>query len=247
MEIVAAGRGYSWSLIMLKVRHASQRGQANYGWLDTRYTFSFADYYDSEHMGFSVLRVMNEDKVAPGRGFGMHPHRDMEIVTWVLEGGLEHKDSLGHGAVLRPGEAQRITAGTGIQHSEFNPSKSDAVHLYQIWLLPDRPGHPPGYDQKPFPTEGRQGRWQVIVSGDGRDGSLTMHQDASIRVATLPAGQSLEYQFGRGRNGWLQVLRGGVTLKSTALQAGDGLALSEEPVLAVMAVSDAELMLFDLP
>ncbi len=229
---------------MIKVRPASERGGGDHGWLKTRHSFSFADYHDPAHMGFRVLRVINEDHVAPGQGFGTHPHRDMEIVTWVLSGALQHRDSLGHGAVLRPGEAQRITAGTGIQHSEFNPSPDEHVHLYQIWLLPDRRGHAPGYAQKPFPAEGRAGRWQIIASPEGRDGSLTIQQDAVVLVADI-AGPPLAHTFGAGRHGWLQVLRGSVRAGGEALSAGDGLAISGEPTLSVEG--EGEVMLFDLP
>lgn len=173
---------------MITKRPAQERGGGNHGWLDTRHTFSFSDYYDPEHMQFSVLRVINEDRVSPGKGFGTHSHRDMEIISYVLEGQLEHKDSLGHGAILRPGEFQRITAGTGIQHSEFNPSKSEGVHFYQIWLLPDKQGHMPGYEQKPFPESGRQGKLQLVASPDGRGGSLSIHQDAQIYLSSLKPG-----------------------------------------------------------
>src|SRR5437016_6639477 len=176
---------------MLKVRHSSERGHFDHGWLNTYHTFSFADYFDPKQMGFRSLRVINEDRVAPGQGFGTHGHRDMEIVTVVLSGALEHRDSLGNGEVLRPGEVQRMTAGTGIRHSEFNPSSAEPVHLYQIWLLPERAGLTPGYEQKAFPDADKHNRWRVVASRDARDGSLTIHQDATISLAKLDAGQDL--------------------------------------------------------
>ncbi len=232
---------------MLTIRPAAERGGGNHGWLNTRHTFSFADYQDEAHMGFRVLRVMNDDQVAPGQGFGMHGHRDMEIVSYVLSGALEHKDNLGHGEVLRPGEVQSITAGTGVRHSEFNPSPTEPVHFYQIWLYPDRQGHEPSYAQKAFPAEERQGRWQTIVSPDGRDGSLTVKQDASIQLADLASGQQLTHTFAPGRHGWLQVLRGDATVGHAAVHTGDGVAISDEATLTVSSATGAEVMLFDLP
>ncbi len=232
---------------MIKLRPAGERGGRDHGWLNTRHTFSFADYHDPNQMGFRVLRVMNEDRVAPGRGFAPHGHRDMEIVSYVLTGALEHKDSLGRGAVLRPGEVQRISAGTGIEHSEFNGSAVEPVHFYQIWLLPDRPGHSPNYEQKAFSPEGRQCRWQAIVTPDGRDGSISIHQDAKILLADLQAGGEVTYPFDSGRYGWLQVLNGEVALGATTLQAGDGAALWDESGVALQSPSRAEVMLFDLP
>jgi redox-sensitive bicupin YhaK (pirin superfamily) len=232
---------------MLTLRKASERGHADHGWLDTWHTFSFADYYDPAHHNFRVLRVMNDDKVAAGQGFGTHPHRDMEIVTYVLEGELAHKDSMGHQATLTPGEVQRITAGSGIQHSEFNPSATKPVHLYQIWLMPDAKGHTPGYAQKAFPKEGRTGRWQTIVSKDGREGSITIHQDAVIQLAELASGQTIKQLFAPGRYGWLQVLRGQATVSGLAVSAGDGIAIAEEQEIEVAVQGSAEVMFFDLP
>jgi redox-sensitive bicupin YhaK (pirin superfamily) len=197
-------------------------------------------------MGFRSLRVINEDHVAPGMGFGTHPHRDMEIVTYVLEGALEHKDSMGNGEVLRPSEFQRMTAGTGITHSEFNPSPDEPVHLYQIWLLPDRKGRTPSYEQKSFDKSGRKDRWEVVAAPDGRDGSLSIHQDATIQLADLSAESRLEYPFAAGRHGWLQVLRGKVDVDGQSLAAGDGVAISDEPALALASSKGAEVMLFDL-
>jgi redox-sensitive bicupin YhaK (pirin superfamily) len=232
---------------MISVRPAAERGGGDHGWLNTRHTFSFSDYQDEAHMGFRVLRVINEDRVAPGQGFGTHAHRDMEIISYVLEGALEHKDSLGHGAMLRPGEVQRITAGTGVRHSEFNPSETEPVHFYQTWLFPDRQDHKPDYAQKAFPAGGRRGRWQTIISPDGWDGSLSIHQDASILLADLLPGQGLSHTFVAGRHGWLQVLRGEVAVGPTTLRASDGAAISEEAVLALESPGGAEVMLFDLP
>jgi len=231
---------------MFVVRPARERGCFDHGWLKTCHTFSFAGYHDPRYMGFESLRVINEDHVAPGMGFGTHPHRDMEIVTYVLEGALEHKDSMGNGEVLRPSEFQRMTAGTGITHSEFNPSAEEPVHLYQIWLLPDRKGHTPSYEQKSFEKSGREGRWQVVASPDGREGSLSIHQDATIQLADLRAGKELEYSFAGGRSGWLQVLRGKATLDGNALTAGDGVAISDEAGMALSTEAGAEVMLFDL-
>ena len=232
---------------MLKKRPANERGGGDHGWLNTRHTFSFNDYYDPEYMGFRVLRVINEDRVAPGQGFGTHGHRDMEIISYVLSGALAHRDSLGHEAVLRPGEFQCMTAGTGIRHSEFNPSETEPVHFYQIWLLPDGPGHTPRYDQRSFPEDERRGRLRLVTSPDGRDGSLKIHQDAEVYLATIGPGDRVTHDLRPGRYAWLQVLRGAVELNGTALAAGDGAAVAEEPSLAVTAAVPAEVMLFDLP
>jgi redox-sensitive bicupin YhaK (pirin superfamily) len=231
---------------MFHVRKSAERGHLDHGWLDTYHTFSFSEYHDPQYMGFRSLRVMNEDRVAPGQGFGMHAHRDMEIVTVVLEGALEHKDSLGHGAVLVPGEVQRISAGTGILHSEFNPSTSEAVHLYQIWLLPAAKGIEPGYEQKALPSKGRQGRWQLVASPDGRDGSLSINQDAELSQAVLGEDQSLAYPLRPGRHAWLQILRGAATVGGQSLGAGDGVAISEEKEVALRATLPSEVLLFDL-
>jgi quercetin 2,3-dioxygenase len=231
---------------MITVRLSNDRGHLDHGWLDTYHTFSFGSYYDPEQTHFRALRVMNEDRVAAGHGFPTHPHRDMEIVTYVLEGALEHRDSMGNGEVLRPGEFQRMTAGTGITHSEFNPSPSEPVHLYQIWLFPDRQGHVPSYEQKRFDAAGRANRFQLVASPDAADGSLRIHQDAWIHLATLEAGRELSAEIAAGRHAWLQVLRGAVTLNGAELQAGDGAAVSDERALAVAADSAAEVMLFDL-
>jgi redox-sensitive bicupin YhaK (pirin superfamily) len=231
---------------MFRIRHADERGYFDHGWLRTYHTFSFADYYDPEHISFRALRVMNEDRVRPGHGFGEHGHKDMEIVTYVLEGALEHKDSLGNGEVLRPGEFQRMTAGTGIRHSEFNPSKTESVHLYQIWLLPERLGLEPSYEQKVIPAEQRANRLRVVASPDGRDGSLKIHQNAEILLSTLSSQAAVSHTFQPERHGWLQVLRGSVEANGHELTVGDGLAISEEPKLDIVAKEDSEVMLFDL-
>ena len=231
---------------MIRIRRSAERGAANHGWLDTRYTFSFSDYQDPDHVQFRALRVMNEDRVAPGAGFPTHGHRDMEILTIVLEGALAHRDSLGHGETLRPGEVQYMSAGTGIRHSEFNPSTTEPVHLYQIWILPDRPGHEPGYGQRRFDEAGRANRWQVVASPDGREGSLAIHQDATVRLADLADGQALEHPLAPGRHAWLQVMRGAVDLGGQALAEGDGAAVSGEAGLEVRGVGGASVLLFDL-
>src|SRR5262245_46185330 len=231
---------------MFNIRKSADRGHFNHGWLDTYHTFSFSDYYDAAHMGFRSLRVINEDRVAPGAGFGMHGHRDMEIVTWVLSGALEHKDSLGHGEVLRPGEMQHMTAGRGIRHSEFNPSASEPVHLYQIWLLPRANGLSPSYTQKSFTPQGRTGRWQLVASPVGTEDSLKIEQDARIYLANIDPSTELAFDLAPGRHAWLQVLRGSVTLGSNDLTAGDGVAISDELELKVTATAPTELMLFDL-
>jgi redox-sensitive bicupin YhaK (pirin superfamily) len=231
---------------MLQIRKANDRGHFNHGWLDTYHTFSFADYYDPAHVGFRALRVINEDRVEPGMGFGTHGHRDMEIVTYVLEGALEHKDSMGNGSVLRPGEFQRMSAGTGIRHSEFNPSATEPVHLYQIWLLPARNGIQPTYEQKFFGEDGKLGRLQLVASPDGAGGSLRIHQDARVFLSKVDAGQSVQHAIPTGRHAWLQVLRGSVAVNGSALESSDGVAVSNEAVLTVTGESPAEVMLFDL-
>lgn len=231
---------------MLQIRRSTDRGHADHGWLDTRYTFSFANYFDPAHVQFRALRVMNEDRISPGQGFGMHGHRDMEILTYVLEGALEHRDSLGNGEVLRPGEFQRMSAGTGIRHSEFNPSADQSVHLYQIWLLPERHGLAPSYEQKSFPVEGRTDRWQVVASSDARDGSLKIHQDARVHLANLDGGKTLMYRLESGRHAWLQVLRGKVRVNEETLAAGDGVGISAVSELTMAAEEAAEVLLFDL-
>lgn len=231
---------------MIRIRRAEDRGAFDHGWLKTAHTFSFGDYRDREHISFRSLRVMNEDWVEPGEGFGTHPHRDMEIVTYVLEGALEHKDSMGNGSVLQPGEFQRMSAGTGITHSEFNPSKTEPVHLYQIWLYPEQKGILPSYEQKSFPAEERHNRLRLVASRDGRDGSLTIHQDAAILLGTLEKEAHVSYPLSEDRHGWLQVLRGSVTLNGQRLNSSDGAAVSAERQLDIEAIEAAEVMLFDL-
>jgi quercetin 2,3-dioxygenase len=231
---------------MITLRPADERGHADHGWLDTYHTFSFSSYRDPRHMHFRALRVMNEDVVAPGQGFGTHPHDNMEIVTYVLSGALEHRDSMGNGEVLRPGEFQRMSAGTGITHSEFNPSASEPVHLYQIWLFPEQKGIEPSYEQKRFDEAERHNRLRLVASPDAADASLTIHADARVYLASLDAGQEVTQQLAAGRHAWLQVLRGAVTLNGQPLATSDGAAVSEEATLTIGAAEDAEIMLFDL-
>ncbi len=232
---------------MLEFRPASARGRADHGWLRTHHTFSFASYLDPAHMGFSDLRVINEDFVRPGAGFGTHPHRDMEIVTVVLDGALEHRDSMGHGEVLRPGEVQVMSAGRGITHSEFNASDREELHLYQIWIRPREEGVEPRYEQRSFDPKMRRGRWQRVVSPDGADGSLWIHQDASLSLGELAEGEGLEYGFGPGRDGWLQVVQGRVRLQERELSAGDGVGIHAEPEISLEGLAPSStLMLFDL-
>ena len=231
---------------MIMVRASEQRGHFNHGWLDTYHTFSFADYHDPEHMHFRALRVINEDVVAPGQGFGTHPHRDMEIITYVLDGALEHRDSLGNGSIIRPGDGQRISAGSGILHSEFNPSPMDPVHLLQIWILPEQKGIEPSYEQKAFAPEDKQGKWKVIAERIPADGAVTIHQDVKLSVASLEAGGQITYALAKGRHAWIQIARGSVTLNGTALKQGDGAAVSQETELAITAGQASEILLFDL-
>lgn len=231
---------------MITHRKSGDRGHFDHGWLDTYHTFSFADYFDPKHMGFRTLRVINEDTVKPGEGFGTHPHRDMEIITYVTTGALEHKDSMGNGSVIAPGEVQRMSAGTGITHSEFNPSKKERVHLLQIWILPEKRGVKPSYEQKVFPEETRRNRLRLIASKDGREGSVTIHQDASLYACFLSSGESVRHGFGPDRYGWLQVIEGEVSLDGEVLKAGDGASLSGESEAKMTARKDAEFLFFDL-
>ena len=231
---------------MIDVIRSDSRGAADHGWLQSKHTFSFADYYNPSMMGFGKLRVINEDWIEPGKGFGTHPHRDMEIVTYMVDGALEHKDSMGNGSVIRPGELQRMTAGTGVLHSEFNASEEEQAHLLQIWILPEQNGLEPGYEQKLFPAEEKHNRWRLVGSRDGRDGSLTIHQDIALSSAVLDAGTSIDYSFDGRRRGFLQVVRGAVEAEGQELAAGDALAIVDQPSIAFRATSDAELLLFDM-
>ena len=231
---------------MITVRPANQRGHEDHGWLDTRHTFSFADYHDPKHMGFRELRVINEDRVQPRQGFGTHSHRDMEIVSYVLEGAHEHKDSLGTGSVIRPGDVQRMSAGTGVSHSEFNHSANELVHFLQIWILPEREGLAPSYEQKHFSAEERQGKLRVVASPDARDGSVRIHQDVELYASLLRSGESVAHTLRPGRHAWLQLARGHCTLNGTQLEAGDGAAISGETSLQLSGARDAEVLLFDL-
>ena len=233
---------------MIDIRHAKERGAANFGWLDSRHTFSFGDYYDAKQMGFGPLRVINEDRVSPGQGFGTHGHKDMEIISYVLEGALEHKDSIGTGSVIRPGDVQVMSAGTGIRHSEFNHSKTEPVHFLQIWVVPDRQGIAPRYEQKAFPDVDKRRKLRLVGSSDGRDGSVVVHQDVRLFAALLNSGEQVTHSLQSGRKGWLQIVRGAVTMNGHDLAAGDGAAVTGEPALTVTAKVDAtEILLFDLP
>jgi quercetin 2,3-dioxygenase len=232
---------------MITLRPAAERGHANHGWLDSHHSFSFADYYDPRHMGFRALRVINEDRVAPGRGFPSHPHRDMEIVSYVLEGALEHKDSIGTGSVIRPGDVQRMSAGSGVVHSEYNASRDEPVHFLQIWLLPERRNLPPGYEQKSFSEDEKRGRLRVVASRDGRDGSVTVHQDVTLYATQLSRSESVVHQVSPGRHVYVQVARGAVDLDGQMLLAGDGAMLSDASSLTLSGASDgSETLLFDL-
>lgn len=231
---------------MIRLRSSRDRGHFDHGWLDTYHTFSFGDYQDRDHMGFRALRVINEDVVAPGRGFGMHGHRDMEILTYVLSGALEHSDSLGHREVIRPGEVQRMTAGTGIRHAEANPSSDEPVHLLQIWIFPERDGLEPSYEQVPVDMSAARRGWSLIASADGRDGSTVVRQDVTVWASTPGPGGSVGYELKPGRHAWLQVARGAVTLNGVPMKAGDGAAVSDETSLTVSAEDAAEVLLFDL-
>ncbi|MBS0197845.1 MAG: pirin family protein [Planctomycetes bacterium] len=231
---------------MITLRPSAQRGHFDFGWLDTYHTFSFGHYHDREWMGFRSLRVINEDVVAPGGGFPTHPHENMEIITYVLSGSLAHRDSTGGVATISPGEVQRMTAGSGIQHSEFNASKTEPVHLMQIWLRPASRGLTPGYDQKLFPMEGRRNRLQLLVSPDASEGSILINQDARLYGSILDAGAKVSLPLAPGRHAWVQVARGEITVNGQTLRAGDGAGLSEEPRLDIAAAQESELVVFDL-
>ncbi len=231
---------------MIKLRPAHERGGGDHGWLKTRHTFSFSDYYDPRHMGFRDLRVINEDHIAPGQGFGAHGHRDMEILSYVVSGGLGHKDSMGNGEVIRPHEWQRMSAGTGVRHSEANASGTEPVHIYQIWILPEAEGITPGYEQKLFVPEEKTGRLRLVASREGREESLKIHQNVSVYNAILKSGDAVEHRLDAGRHAWLQVVKGAVELNGNRLGAGDGAAVSEETSLKISASEDAEIILFDL-
>ncbi|MEO0694596.1 MAG: pirin family protein [Pseudomonadota bacterium] len=231
---------------MIRIRKGMDRGHANHGWLDARHTFSFANYHDPDQMNFRALRVMNEDRINPGAGFPAHPHEDMEIITYVLEGALAHKDSTGGGGVIGSGEIQYMAAGTGVRHSEFNASETDPVHLYQIWLLPDARGHTPRYEQRDF-SEARKGKLALIASPDGADGSIRINQDVKLFASLLNEGETIEYRFNKDRYGWLQVARGGVELEDVMLQPGDGVKISDHDLLSLKALADdTDILLFDL-
>lgn len=231
---------------MIQFRDRMARGPSNIGWLDSRHTFSFGGYRDPAHMGFRSLRVINEDRVIPGAGFPTHSHRDMEILSYVLEGALAHRDSLGNGATIRPGEVQRMSAGTGISHSEYNASKTDGVHFLQIWILPERTGLPPGYEQKVFPLEERRGKLRLVADRNGAEGAVTVHQDAKLFVANLSPGEQVRHTLAAGRGAWVQVARGVVGLNGTEIRQGDGAAVEEEASITIAAESVAEVLLFDL-
>ena len=231
---------------MITIRRSEERGGGDFGWLNTHYTFSFDQYHDPRFMGFRSLRVINEDWVGPGQGFPMHPHRDMEIITYVLEGAVEHKDSMGNGSIIRPGDGQRMSAGTGVRHSEANPSQKDPVHLLQIWIQPERRGMEPSYEQKSFSAEEKQGRLRQIAGPDGKDGSVTIHQDARLYVSLLAPDQQVTHQLAPGRYAWVQVAKGAVELNGKPLKQGDGAAVSDEPRLTIKALEDSEVLLFDL-
>lgn len=232
---------------MISLRKAQERGHANHGWLDSYHSFSFSNYYDPAHMHYSVLRVINEDVIAPARGFGMHPHSDMEIITYMLQGELRHQDSLGNGSVIRAGDVQRMSAGTGIVHSEFNASDRRQAHLLQIWLLPEKNGIAPGYEEKHFDQVQKRDRWCLIASPDGREASLHIHQDVELYATVLSENQRLSYQAKHGRSLYIQVARGSVTLDQVMLEAGDAAKVDEQQSIELSAAEESEILLFDLP
>jgi redox-sensitive bicupin YhaK (pirin superfamily) len=231
---------------MMTIRPAGERGHAEHGWLDSHHTFSFADYHDPAHMGFRSLRVINEDRVAPAQGFGTHPHRDMEIISYVLEGALEHKDSMGTGSVIKPGDVQRMSAGTGVRHSEKNASQEEGVHFLQIWVMPEKQGIDPSYEQKAFCDEDKRGRLRLVASPDGREGSVTVHSDVMLYAGLFDSGESAELPLRAGRHAWIHVARGKVRVNGRELSAGDGASLSEEKNVKVEGVDGGEVLVFDL-
>lgn len=231
---------------MIKIRRADARGHFDFRWLNTFHTFSFGDYYDPSFMGFRTLRVINEDFVRGGRGFPTHGHRDMEIITYILSGALEHRDSIGNGSIIRPGDVQRMSAGTGVTHSEANPSRDEAVHLLQIWILPEEQGLAPSYEQKAFTEDQKRGRLCLVASAEGREDSVTVHQDASVYASVLSKDGEVGHALMPGRHAWLQVARGGVTLNGELLNQGDGAAISSEEQIAIRGREDSEVLLFDL-
>jgi quercetin 2,3-dioxygenase len=231
---------------MIRILKNNQRGHANHSWLDSRFTFSFADYFDPEHVQFRTLRVMNDDRIAGGGGFPTHPHRDMEIVTYVLDGALAHKDSMGNGSVIRPGDVQYMSAGTGVAHSEFNASDKQPVHMYQIWMFPDKKNYTPRYDQKHFADAEKRGKLRLVASPDGREGSVQIRQDNDLYATVLGEGQSVQHQIKPDRHAYVQVARGSITLNGKPLETGDGAAISDEKSLQLTGVNDAEVLVFDL-
>lgn len=232
---------------MQTIRRASERGRANFGWLDSRHTFSFGEYYDPAHMGFGALRVINDDRVAPGGGFPTHPHRDMEIVSYVLEGALAHKDSLGNGSTIEPGDVQRMSAGTGIAHSEYNASNKQPVHFLQIWFLPEKRGLAPGYEQKNFDADAKRDRLRLVASPDGREGSVTIRSDAALYVSLLGEGAKVSHRIASGRGAWLHVARGSVAVGDAILSEGDGLQVTDEAGIEIVGkAAESEILLFDL-
>ena len=230
----------------LSIRKADDRGRAHFGWLDSRHSFSFGQYHDPAHMGFGPLRVINDDHVAPGAGFDTHGHRDMEIISYVLDGAMEHKDSIGTGSVIRPGDVQRMSAGTGILHSEFNHSPSEPVHFLQIWVIPERAGLAPGYEQKAFPNAEKRGRLRLVGSPDGRDGSVTIHQAVDLYAGLFDSGEKARFDVAEGRIAWIHVARGSVDINGERLSAGDGAATREPGPIDIVGRQDAEILLFDM-
>lgn len=231
---------------MIQIRRSEERGHADHGWLDTYHTFSFNTYHDEKYMGFRTLRVINEDRIQPGKGFGTHPHRDMEIISYVVDGALEHKDSMGNGSIIRPGDIQRMSAGSGVMHSEFNPSESEPGHFLQIWILPDQKGVDPGYEQKHFSTNEKLGRLRLIASKDGRGGSVRIHQDANVYASILEKDAEITMPIKAGRHVWVQAVRGSVSLNDHRLKAGDGAAVSDEDSISLTGLEVCEILLFDL-
>ncbi len=231
---------------MFEVFRSDTRGAADHGWLEAKHTFSFADYHDPERMGFGPLRVLNEDRIEPGKGFGTHPHRDMEIITYIIDGALEHKDSMDNGSVIKAGDVQRMTAGSGVFHSEFNPSAEDTVHLLQIWILPRESSLQPEYEQQYFSRDDKLNKLRLVASGDGRDSSMTIHQAVDLYASVLDAGTGLQHSFADGHSGFLQIVSGSVAANGEQLEAGDGVAIHELDSLTLLATSDAEMILFDM-